>query len=214
MADPVEARRQMVKNQLRKRDIDDERVLEAMGRVPREKFVPPDRRAEAYNDSAMSIGEGQTISQPYMVALMTQELHPEPDDRVLEVGTGSGYQAAVLAELVEHVYTVERIQKLSDRARQTLVEGLGYDNLSFRVGDGTLGWPDEAPFDGIIVTAAAPEAPEPLLDQIAQGGEMLAPVGTPYTQMLTRYRRKRTGSISTESIGSCVFVKLIGEEGW
>jgi protein-L-isoaspartate(D-aspartate) O-methyltransferase len=204
----------MVKNQLQRRDIDDERVLDAMGRVPREKFVPPERRDAAYNDSAMAIGEGQTISQPYMVALMTQELYPEPDDRVLEVGTGSGYQAAVLAELVEHVYTVERIQELSDRAREILVDDLGYTNLSFAVGDGTLGWPEQSPFDGIIVTAGAPEAPPSLLEQLAQGGRMVIPVGTPYTQMLTRYRRKRTGSISSESIGSCVFVKLIGEEGW
>jgi protein-L-isoaspartate(D-aspartate) O-methyltransferase len=149
-----------------------------------------------------------------MVALMTQELHPEAEDRVLEVGTGSGYQAAVLAELVSHVYTVERIADLSEQAWRILVEDLGYTNISFRVGDGTLGWPEEAPFDKIIVTAGAPEAPSSLLDQLGYGGEMVIPVGTRRSQMLTRYRRERTGNIRSENLGSCVFVKLLGEEGW
>ena len=214
MADMEQARRRMVRNQLRRRNIDDERVLQAMGSVPREKFVPPEYRGSAYSDSAMAIGQGQTISQPYMVALMTQELHPKPDVRVLEVGTGSGYQAAVLAELVSHVYTVEQIADLSEQARSVLVDDLGYTNISFKVGDGTLGWPEEAPFDRIIVTAGAPEAPPSLLDQLAYDGEMVIPVGSRRSQMLTRYHRERTGNIRSQNLGACVFVKLTGEEGW
>ena len=214
MQDMQKARHRMVERQLRGRDIDDERVLQAMGRVPREKFVPAEYRDSAYGDSALAIGQGQTISQPYMVALMTQAIHPGPEDRVLEVGTGSGYQAAVLAELVSHVYTVERIAELSDQARGILVDELGYTNISFRIGDGTLGWPEEAPFDMIVVTAAAPEAPPSLLDQLGYDGEMVIPVGSRHSQMLMRYHRKRTGSISSERLGACVFVRLRGAEGW
>ncbi len=214
MKDMDQARKRMVEDQLRGRDIDDERVLQAMGTVPREKFVPPEYQGKAYSDSAMAIGQGQTISQPYMVALMTQELHPAPDDRVLEVGTGSGYQAAVLAEIVSHVYTVEQILELSERAREVLVDDLGYTNISFKVGDGTLGWPEEAPFDRIIVTAGAPDTPSSLLDQLGYDGEMVIPVGTRRSQMLTHYHRERNGNIRSRNLGSCVFVRLTGEEGW
>lgn len=214
MRDPERARELMVERQLKRRGVDDPRVLEAMGKVPRHKFMPADVRARAYDDSAVPIGEGQTISQPYMVALMTQELHVRDTCRVLEIGTGSGYQCAVLAELAEHVYTVERIPSLTERARAVLEVELGYTNISFRVGDGTLGWPEEAPFDRIMVTAAAPGAPQPLLSQLAPGGEMVAPVGTQYMQMLTRYRRGEQGRVDSEEICQCVFVKLVGEGGW
>jgi len=211
--DYEKARKMMVVRQLKARDIRDERVLEVMGRVPREKFVPASQRWRAYEDCAMPIGEGQTISQPYMVALMTQELHVSSEHRVLEVGTGSGYQCAVLAELAKHVYTVERIRKLSERAQGVLRE-LGYENVSFLVGDGTLGWPEEAPFDRVMVTAGAPGKPKVLLEQLAPGGEMIVPVGPAYVQMLTRFRKDEDGRITSEEICSCVFVKLLGADGW
>ncbi len=208
------ARRRMVERQLKRRGIRHKRVLDAMGKVPREKFVRPADRARAYRDGAMAIGSGQTISQPYIVALMTEALHLTGEERVLEVGTGCGYQAAVLAELAEHVYTVERLEELSRRARETLCEELGYSNISFRVGDGTLGWPEEAPFDRFIVTAAAPDTPETLLEQLATPGEGVAPVGGRHHQVLTHYRRERNGKLKEEELCGCVFVRLVGEEGW
>ncbi len=213
-ADYESARKAMVARQLRRRGIRDQRMLEAMGRVPREKFVPPDSLSRAYCDGAMGIGQGQTISQPYMVALMTEALHLTGTERVLEVGSGSGYQAAVLAELAAHVYTVERIPKLSARAQTLLCEELGYTNVSFKVGDGTLGWPEEAPFDRIIVTAGAPHRPERLLEQLAPLGEAVAPVGGQHWQMLTHYRKERDGTIREKETCECVFVKLVGEDGW
>ena len=207
------ARRRMVERDLEGRGISDTRVLEAMGSVPREAFVPPEQADQAYMDRALPLSEGQTISQPYIVAAMTELLEVEPGDRILEVGTGSGYQAAVLAEIGAEVYTVERIEALSQQARRTLEE-LGYDDVHVRVGDGTRGWPDEAPFDGILVTAAAPEAPDSLLRQLDDdGGRLVIPVGTRGMQDLTRYVR-RGDEIRHETFMGCRFVPLLGEEGW
>jgi protein-L-isoaspartate(D-aspartate) O-methyltransferase len=193
------ARRAMVKTQLAARGIRDRRVLEAMSRLPRELFLPEQMRERAYDDAAQAIGSGQTISQPY---------------RVLEVGTGSGYQTAVLAELAAHVYTVERVPELAEQARALLTDALGHGNVSFRVSDGTLGWPEEAPFDGIIVTAGAPHRPGTLLTQLAPGGEAVVPVGGEHWQALTHYRRRPDGKIDERELCYCVFVKLIGEDGW
>jgi len=204
----------MVRSQLRRRGITDERVLVAMGSVPRELFIPLSRRGDAYADGALGIGRGQTISQPYMVALMSQWLHLTGVERVLEVGTGSGYQAAILAELAGHVYTVERLAELSDAARELLCGRLGYRNIAFRVGDGTLGWPEEAPFDRIIVTAGAPHRPDVLLAQLGLGGEAVAPVGAERYQSLIHYRRADDGALAETDVCECVFVKLIGEDGW
>jgi protein-L-isoaspartate(D-aspartate) O-methyltransferase len=204
----------MVRDQLERRGIRSQRVLNVMAEVPRERFLPPRDRARAYHDGAMSIGCGQTISQPYIIALMTEALRLTGEERVLEVGTGSGYQTAILAELAAQVYTIERISELSERAREVLCEEMGYTNVSFRVGDGTLGWPQEAPFDRCIVTAGAPHRPDTLLEQVAACGEVVVPVGSRYRQTLTRYRREPDGRITEEELCDCVFVQLIGEEGW
>ena len=212
--DSVAAREAMVARQLRARGIRDERTLEAMRRVAREKFFPRSDRRFAYRDGAFSIGLGQTISQPYMVALMTEALGVTRQSRVLEVGTGSGYQAAILAELARHVYTVERLPELSRRARRALCEELGYGNISFRVGDGTLGWPEQAPFDRFMVTAGAPARPQTLIEQLAPGGQGVAPVGSHGFQTLMRYRKGKDGAVEEEELCQCVFVKLIGKEGW
>jgi protein-L-isoaspartate(D-aspartate) O-methyltransferase len=169
-------RRQMVEQQLRARGIDNDRVLEALGRVPRHEFVPADLRPQAYADTPLPIGRGQTISQPYIVALMTQLLDPRPKQRVLEVGTGSGYQAAVLSGLVADVYTIELIPALADQARARL-KRLGYQNVHVRTGDGYKGWPEEAPFDGVVVTCGAEHVPEPLFEQLKPGGVLVIPVG-------------------------------------
>ncbi len=206
-------RRQMVERDLEGRGVRDPRVLDAMGRVPRERFLPPGRRDQAYADRALPLSEGQTISQPYIVAAMTEALEPGPEDRVLEIGTGSGYQAAVLAEIVAEVYTVERLESLSEQARRKLEE-LGYDNIRYRVGDGTEGWPEEAPFEGVLVTAAAPEAPPSLLDQLSDdGGRLVVPVGTKHLQELTRVTR-RGNEYASENLMGCRFVPLVGKEGW
>jgi len=207
-------RAEMVRVQLSQRGITDRRVLEAMGKVPRELFVPPARRREAYRDGALSIGHGQTISQPYMVALMTEWLHLSGTERVLEIGTGSGYQAAILAELAARVYTVERIDELSREAQELLCDRLGYSNIVFRVGDGTVGWPEQAPFDRVIVTAGAPRRPDVLLEQLGPGGEAVVPVGPQNWQTLMHYRRRPDGEVVERSICECVFVRLIGEYGW
>ena len=207
-------RRAMVEVQLRGRDIADERVLAAMGRVPREAFVLSSRRRSAYCDGAMAIGLGQTISQPYMVALMTEALDLRGGERVLEIGTGSGYQAAILAELAGHVYTVERLPELEERARVLLCDELGYGNISFRVGDGTLGWPEEAPFDRIIVTAGAPRRPDRLLEQLGPEGLAVAPVGGRHGQTLIQYTRRPEGGMAEHAFCQCIFVPLVGEDGW
>ncbi len=167
----------MVEHHLRGRDITDSRVLEVMNRVPRDEFVPPDLAKEAYADRPLPIGEGQTISQPYIVALMTQLAQIEPESRVLDIGTGSGYQAAILGELCDRVYSIEIVESLAEEAQQRLAR-LGYDNVEVRAGDGYAGWPEAAPFDAIIVAAAPPEIPQPLIDQLAPGGRMVIPVGT------------------------------------
>jgi len=207
-----EARNRMVDQQLVERDIRDERVLRAMRQVPRHRFVPPELQSAAYQDHPLPIGYGQTISQPYIVAYMTQLLDLTPDDRVLEIGTGSGYQAGVLSRLARQVYTVERIPELSERARRVLDE-LGYTNIEFRVGDGGYGWPEEAPFDAIIVTAAAPETPAPLVAQLAEGAHLVIPIGPTGYQDLLRLTRHGE-HIRTERLSPVAFVPLVGEHGY
>lgn len=202
----------MVERDLAARDIKDQRVLDAFLKVPRDRFVPKDRRYESYDDHPVRIGRGQTISQPYMVAFMTQALELGGDGRVLEIGTGSGYQAAILAELAREVYSAERVPELAERARGTL-KGLGYGNVRFRVGDGTEGWPEESPFERIIVTAAARSVPESLLRQLADGGILVMPVGPESGQVLHVVRRKGE-DLTTTTTCPCIFVKLIGKEGW
>jgi len=202
----------MVERQIRRRGIRDARVLDAFRSVPRHLFVPPRHRDQSYEDHPVDIGYGQTISQPYIVALMTDALRLGGDERVLEIGTGSGYQTAILAHLSHHVYTIERIAELSAAARRVLDE-LGYKNISYRVGDGTLGWPEEAPFDAIIVTAAAPSVPESLKNQMADGGRLVMPVGGRGGQDLLVLERKGDG-FHRQRLCGCVFVRLIGEEGW
>ena len=205
-------RSDMVDEQLAPRGIRDPRALEAFRRVPRHLFVPEGQRHNAYADSPLPIGQGQTISQPYMVALMTQTLDVQPQRRVLEIGTGSGYQAAILCELGAQVYTVERHAELSERAADTLGM-LGYTHFHAHVADGTLGWPEEAPFDRIIVTAAAPHVPESLKSQLAPDGKLLLPVGGITVQTLTLVTR-RGDAFEERAICECVFVKLIGQEGY
>jgi protein-L-isoaspartate(D-aspartate) O-methyltransferase len=201
-----------IEEQLVARGIADARVLDAMRRVARDAFVPDDARHEAYSDRALPIGSGQTISQPYMVAVMTEALHLTGVERVLDVGTGSGYQAAILAELAREVISIERRPDLAERARQRLAS-LGYVNVAVLVGDGTLGSPEHAPFDGILVGAAAPRVPEPLRRQLADGGRLVVPVGAAEQQTL--HIVTRTGDAFTQVLGvGCVFVPLIGEEGW
>ena len=202
----------MVTAQLASRNISDQRVLEVMGRVPREKFVLADSLGEAYADHPLSIGHGQTISQPYMVGLMTQSLGLMGEEKVLEVGTGSGYQTAILAELSRMVYTIERIGELTEGARAALSE-LGYKNIRFLVGDGTLGWEEKAPFDRIMVTAGAPKAPPSLLSQLADEGKMVTPVGGEFGQDLLVVEKSK-GKVKEKVVCRCVFVKLLGEEGW
>jgi protein-L-isoaspartate(D-aspartate) O-methyltransferase len=205
-------RQAMVEDQLRRRGISDPRVLEAMEKVPRHLFVPEDYQASAYDDRPLPIGEGQTISQPYMVAIMTQSLELKGRERVLEIGTGSGYQAAVLAELARELFTVERIPGLTPRAEK-LLRDQGYKNIFFRTGDGSRGWPEEAPFDGIIVTAAAPEIPPTFKSQLAEGGRLVIPTGPRFTQTL--YKLIRQGDrFREEEVTGCVFVPLVGDYGW
>jgi protein-L-isoaspartate(D-aspartate) O-methyltransferase len=202
----------MVESQLRTRDIVDERVLAAMARVPRHLFVEPSLERYAYEDRPLSIGAGQTISQPYIVALMTQLLQVRPSHRILEVGTGSGYQAAVLAELAAEVYTIEIVPSLAEAARARL-ETLGYRNVHVRQGDGYEGWPEFAPFDGVLVTAGAPQIPPPLIDQLREGGRMAIPVGMAGgTQDLT-LGEKHGGRFRTRSIAPVLFVPLTGKGG-
>lgn len=207
------ARERMVADQLRARGITDPRVLTAMGRVPRHRFVEEALAARAYGDYPLPIGEKQTISQPYMVALMTQALELKGGERVLEVGTGSGYQTAILAELAGKVYSVERIRSLADRAR-ALLEELGYYNVLIRVGDGTLGWREEAPFDAVLVTAAGPEVPAALVEQVKPGGRLVIPVGGTTAQVLKCLIKDPDGTVRESELVGCVFVKLVGEQGW
>ncbi|MBN1461027.1 MAG: protein-L-isoaspartate(D-aspartate) O-methyltransferase [Armatimonadetes bacterium] len=208
----AEARRSMVEQQLRRRGITAERVLQAMERVPRHRFLPRPDDPGAYGDYPLPIGDGQTISQPYMVAIMTEALRVEGDEKVLEIGAGSGYQAAILAELAREVYSIERFITLAERARNKLAE-LGYDNVTVVVGDGSKGYPEHAPYDRIIVTAASPKLANPWTEQLAEGGVLLAPVGDRWGQTLLRVTRHQ-GKLEQENLGGCVFVPLIGEHGW
>jgi protein-L-isoaspartate(D-aspartate) O-methyltransferase len=206
------ARREMVDWQLKARGIHDLRVLEVMSALPRDRFVPAETGYAAYEDRALPIEMAQTISQPYMVAVMTEMLQVEPENRVLEIGTGSGYQTGILAKLAKEVFTIERIGELSHRAR-AILEELEIRNILYKIDDGTMGWPQFAPYDRIMVTAGAPEVPEKLKDQLAQDGILIIPVGPEDQQMLMRIRRE--GKIfHQESILGCRFVKLIGEAGW
>jgi len=206
------ARRRMVTEQLIAGGIKDERVLEAMGKVPREVFVEAAMADQAYEDRPLHIGMGQTISQPLIVAMMTEALELKGNEKVLEIGTGSGYQAAILAELAKEVFTIERIDVLSIRARKA-IHKLLYRNVRFRIGDGSLGWPEEAPFDAIIVTAGAPSIPETLSRQLSDGGRLVIPVGGEAVQELVKVIRNGD-SFTTKFITGCRFVKLIGEHGW
>jgi protein-L-isoaspartate(D-aspartate) O-methyltransferase len=205
-------RRQMVERQLRARGIEDERVLEAMGRVAREQFVPERERRRAYRDAALPIGYDQTISQPYMVALIAEVLRVRPGELVLDVGTGSGYQAAVLAELGADVVTIERIPELAEQARANLVAA-GYPQVELRNGDGTLGVPERAPFDAIAIAAAAPAVPETLYEQLRPRGRLVVPVGGPRAQRLEVIVRSPEGPAVVHSV-ACRFVPLVGAEGF
>jgi protein-L-isoaspartate(D-aspartate) O-methyltransferase len=202
----------MVEEQLRDRGIRDERVLEVMARVPRHEFVQPDQRDEAYEDHPLPIGEGQTISQPFVVAAMLEALALRPEDVALEVGTGSGYETAVLAELVRKVYSIERIASLAERARAVL-ERLGYSNVTVVHGDGSQGLPEAAPFDAIVVSAAAPRLPKPLIDQLRDGGRLVIPVGSGFAQEL-QLVRKIGDSSTILYLDGVRFVPLIGRDGF
>ena len=210
--DPVSSRHLMVTQQLRARDIRDDRVLEAMRVVPRERFVPELLRSRAYEDAALPIGAGQTISQPYMVAAICQALQLHGGELVLDVGTGSGYQAAVLAELADEVHTIERVPELAEGARRALAEA-GYERVHVHVGDGTLGVPEEAPFDAIAVAAAAPAIPESLYEQLAPFGRLVLPVGSRRGQELQLVVRSPEGPATIRSV-PCRFVPLLGAEGF
>jgi protein-L-isoaspartate(D-aspartate) O-methyltransferase len=213
MGDPFAAARdRMVQTQLVPRGIRDAKVLFAMRKVPRHIFVEEALQNQAYGDFPLPIGEQQTISQPYIVAFMTEALELTGAEKVLEIGTGCGYQAAILAELAPEVFSIERIHLLASRARRNL-ESLRYFNVKIKVGDGSLGWPEEAPFDAIMVTAAAPGIPGPLLDQLAMGGRLVIPVGDRYSQTLEVVHKTPQG-LQHDYRGGCRFVKLIGSYGW
>ena len=203
-------RRQMVDQQLKPRGIKDERVLAAMAKVPREEFVPADQRADAYQDGPLPIGYDQTISQPYIVAFMTEQLRLKPGDRVLEIGSGSGYQAAILADLVADVYTIEIVDALAKTAEATL-QRLGYKNVHLKVGDGYKGWPEEAPFDAIIVTCAPDKVPQPLVDQLKDGGRMVIPVGERFAQQLYLLEKKN-GQLKESATLPVRFVPMLREQ--
>lgn len=205
-------REHMVENQLVRRGIKDKRVLDAMRQVPRHLFVPKDTRGLAYCDGPLPIGHGQTISQPYIVALMTELLELTGQEKVLELGTGSGYQAAILSHLARQVYSVERHAVLAQQAEKALAQ-LGCDNVVISVRDGTLGWPEHSPYDAIIVTAAAPDVPQPLTEQLADGGRLVAPVGSRWSQVLVKVRR-RGDQLVKEHLTAVAFVPLVGEHGW
>ncbi len=208
----AEERRRMVQEQLRSRGIYDERVLSAMSRVPREEFAEAESLAQAYGDYPLPIGAGQTVSQPYIVASMIEALAVDPQDRVLEIGTGTGYQAAVLAELAAEVWTIERVPELASKAQEVLAR-LGYRNVHVVERDGSLGLPEHAPFPKILVAAAAPAAPQSLIDQLAEGGRLVIPVGSRAEQQIYLIR-KVNGEVVTTPRELCRFVPLIGQEGW
>jgi protein-L-isoaspartate(D-aspartate) O-methyltransferase len=205
-------RQSMVESQLRARGIRDDRVLAAMFHVPRHEFVSEEYRAQVYEDHPIPIGEGQTLSQPYIVAVMLERLALDPSDAVLEVGTGSGYQTALLSELTRQVYSMERHASLA-RTAQTLLARLGYTNVEVLLGDGSHGLPEHAPFDAIVVSAASPQIPPPLFEQLAEGGRMIIPVGPPHAQEL-QLVRKQEGQPLVTNLEGCRFVPLIGDEGY
>src|SRR5437588_4340730 len=203
-------RQRMVEQQLKPRGIRDERVLAAMAKVPREEFIPENERPQAYADSALPIGHDQTISQPFIVAFMTEQLHPQPTDRVLEIGTGTGYQTAVLAELVKDIYTIEIIEPLAKDASARLAR-LGYNNAHVKVGDGFQGWPEVAPFDAIIVTCAPDKVPQPLTQQLKEGGRMIIPVGSGIMDQQLYLLEKKNGQLAQRAILPVRFVQMTGE---
>ena len=205
----AEARHRLVKERVATAGIKDSRVLDSIRTTTRHEFVPKNQRDRAYFDMALPIGESQTISSPFIVAMMTEALEPQPDDKVLEIGTGSGYQAAVLSPLVEHVYSIEIVAELGERAEETLAR-LGYENVSTRIGDGFLGWPDAAPFDKIIVTCSPESVPVPLIEQLREGGQMIIPVGERYQQTLYRMTKKG-GKLVREPLRPTLFVPMTGE---
>ncbi|MDH5202238.1 MAG: protein-L-isoaspartate(D-aspartate) O-methyltransferase [Nitrospirota bacterium] len=207
-----ELREFMVNIQLILRGIKDKRVLNAMRKVPRHLFIDESLQYKAYDDMALPIGEGQTISQPYMVAVMTELLELKGNEKVLEIGTGSGYQGAILAELSREVYTIERVDVLAQKAEERF-RSLGYTNIHVKAGDGTLGWPEEAPFDRIMITAAAPKIPDVLMEQLSEEGIIIAPVGERFSQQLLKCTKSK-GKYSDEYHTPCIFVPLIGEYGW
>ena len=202
----------MVQEQIAGRGISDSRIIAAMRKIPRHLFVDPGIVNRAYDDGALPIGDKQTLSQPYMAARMTEALSLVDDEKVLEVGTGSGYQTALLAELCFNVFSVEKLRALSRKAR-ALLDGLEYHNIALHVGDGTIGWSEHAPYNAIIVTAGAPKAPKPLLDQLVVGGRLVIPIGDEQGQTLVRLTRTRS-SFKEERLGECKFVKLVGKYGW
>jgi protein-L-isoaspartate(D-aspartate) O-methyltransferase len=206
------ARQRMVEFDLKGRDITDPYVLKVMAELPRHQFVPASARSKAYADGPLPVGMGQTISQPYIVALMTQQLKLKPSCEVLEVGTGSGYQSAVLARLVERVYTIERFNQLSESA-QAVLGRLGFNNIEFYIGDGSCGWPEKKEFDRIMVTAAVPKIPEPLFEQLVTGGLIIAPVGSGSVQRLILCEKKLVGC-TEHAVCDVRFVKLVGEYGF
>ncbi len=207
------ARRRMVETQIVARGIKDKRLIDTMSKVPRHIFVEEAMAAQAYSDTALPIGEKQTISQPYMVALMTETLALSGGEKVLEIGTGSGYQTAIVAQLAGRVYTVERIRPLALKARKAL-DSLGLLNINLKIGDGSGGWREEAPYDAIIVSAGAPDVPSNLIDQLCIGGRLVIPVGNESEQVLTRITKEADATISREEIINCRFVRLIGQFGW
>jgi protein-L-isoaspartate(D-aspartate) O-methyltransferase len=202
----------MVDEQIISRGVTDPRVLAALRKVPRHEFMPEALRQKAYGDHAMPIGEGQTISQPYIVALMTELLELKSTDRVLEIGTGSGYQAAILSELCEKVFSIERVKILADKAR-AILDRLGCRNVAMKVYDGTYGWKEMAPFDAIIVTAAAPDVPAALIEQLREGGRLVIPVGERFSQVLRKVIKSPSGLVTQDST-AVMFVPLIGAHGW
>jgi protein-L-isoaspartate(D-aspartate) O-methyltransferase len=205
-------RNKMIEEQLIRRGIRDERALDAFKKIERHKFISQDLSVDAYADFPLSIGEGQTISQPYIVALMTECLSLSGQEKVLEIGTGSGYQTAILAELSKEVYSIERLEGLANKATDIL-ENLGYKNIKIKVGDGSLAWPEQAPFDRIIVTAASPKIPLPLIEQLKENGKLILPLGESFSQTLTLLEKKQD-KIESIKVCGCVFVPLIGEHGW
>lgn len=205
----------MVDSQIRARGIKDERVLKVMEMIPRHFFVDEGLINQAYNDNPLPIGERQTISQPYIVALMTAALELKGDEKILEIGTGCGYQSAILSKLADRVFSIERIASLASKAR-ALLDSLGCFNVLIRVGDGTYGWKEESPFDAIIITAGAPDVPKPFIEQLAVGGRLVVPVGSQHSQTLLKLTRlsKNIEDLKKEDLGGCRFVNLIGEHGW